>query len=71
MQDAGKAHHDYESNYLKGKRDDYWAGWYAAFVIGRVGNFATPTELTNWLEEVESGDNWFENAANLILDRLA
>ena len=67
---AGSAHHDYESNYLDGKRDEQWSGWYAAFVIGRLGDFATPTALTNWLEEVTGDGDWSENAADLVTAKL-
>lgn len=31
---AGGAHHDYETNFLRGTRDEQWAGWYAAYVLG-------------------------------------
>ena len=48
---AGSAHHDYESNFLSGARDEQWAGWYSAYVLGRLGDFATPTLLTRSLEE--------------------
>lgn len=33
---AGSAHHDYESNFLSGTRDKQWAGWYSAYVLGRL-----------------------------------
>ncbi len=35
---AGSAHHDYESNFLGGARDEQWAGWYSAYVLGRLGD---------------------------------
>ena len=31
------------------QRDERWAGWYAAYVLGRVGDFATPSDLAEWL----------------------
>jgi hypothetical protein len=31
---AGSAHHEYEQTALKGVRDELWAGFYAAFVLG-------------------------------------
>ena len=43
---AGSAHHDYETRFLKGVRDDAWPGWYAAYVLGRLGDFASPTDLS-------------------------
>ncbi|MEM7801272.1 MAG: hypothetical protein AAF633_18915 [Chloroflexota bacterium] len=67
---AGSAHHDYESKFLKGVRDEMWPGWYAAFVIGCLGDFTTPTELTEWLIEVSFEGDWFENAVELIAERL-
>ena len=46
---AGQAHHDYEAHFLRGVRDEHWAGWYAAYVLGRLGDFTTPTMLTQQL----------------------
>ena len=45
---AGKAHHDYEQNALGGQRDAQWPGFYAAYVLGRVGDFAAPSALASW-----------------------
>ena len=39
---AGAAHHDYEQETLKGVRDELWTGLYAAYVLGRLGDFAAP-----------------------------
>lgn len=66
---AGAAHHDYESNALKGQPDAHWAGWYAAYVLGRLGDFATPSQLTSWLKSA-SGDDWADAAAATVLDHL-
>ena len=49
---AGSAHHDYESGFLGGERDEAWPGWYAAYVLGRLGDFASATELSEWLRDV-------------------
>ncbi len=68
--DAGSAHHDYESNFLKGSRDEQWAGWYAAFVIGRLGDFASPTELTGWLSEATGEGDWSANAAAHVASKV-
>ena len=68
---AGSAHHDYESNFLDGARDEQWAGWYSAYVLGRHGDFTTPTLLTQWLEEVSGEGDWSENAAAHVLSRIA
>lgn len=67
---AGSAHHDYESNYLSGVRDAQWAGWYAAYVLGRLGDFTTPTLLTRWLEEVSGEGDWSRNAAAHVLSNI-
>ena len=36
---AGSTHHEYEQTALNGVRDELWAGFYAAFVLGRLGDF--------------------------------
>ena len=67
---ASECHHDYELNILHGKRDQQWAGWYAAYVLGRLGNFISPTTLTNWLEEAPNEENWSAQASEYILSNL-
>jgi len=67
---AGSAHHDYESNFLQGVRDQQWAGWYAAYVLGRLGDFTTPTVLTRWLEDVSLEGDWFKNAAAYVRSKI-
>ena len=67
---AGSAHHDYESNALNGQHDEQWPGWYAAYVLGRLGDFVTPTVLAQWLEEAPGSDNWAETAAGYIEIKL-
>ena len=47
---ANAACHDNESRFLGGERDEQWAGWYAAYVLGRLGDFTSPTALSSWLE---------------------
>ena len=42
---AGGAHHDYESRFLEGRRDEQWPGWYAAYVLGRIGDKSNATTL--------------------------
>ncbi len=68
---AGSAHHDYERNFLDGVRDEQWAGWYAAYVIGRLGDFISPTQLTKWLEEVPADGDWAQGAATFVAEMLA
>ena len=41
---AGFAHHEFETRFLAGVRDEMWPGWYAAYVLGRLGDFAKPTD---------------------------
>ena len=67
---AGEAHHEYESSYLKGEHDEAWAGWYAAFVIGRLGSFTTPSHLTDLLATTPSAEDWFTAAAEHALSKL-
>jgi hypothetical protein len=66
---AGSAHHDYETHFLNGVLDEHWPGWYAAYVIGKFGEFTTPTNLTTWLSQAK-GDPWSEAAAKYVLDQL-
>jgi len=67
---AGSAHHEFEQNFLKGNRDEYWAGWYAAYVLGRLGEFTTPTQLTKWLEEAQGEGEWDDFAADYVIEKL-
>ncbi len=67
---AGAAHHEYEENLLGGKRDEQWPGWYAAFVLGRLGDFASPTSLSRWLEAAPAGGDWSASAAAHVLRQL-
>ena len=60
---AGRAHHDFESNFLNGVRDEQWAGWYTAYVLGRLGDFTTPTQLAKWLADAPLKGDWAKNAA--------
>ena len=67
---ASSAHHEFEQNFLKGERDEYWAGWYAAYVLGRLGEFTTPTHLTQWLREVQGEGEWVDFAADYVIEKL-
>ena len=67
---AGSAHHDYESNFLRGARDEQWTGWYSAYVLGRLGDFTTPTQLTRWFKEVSGEGDWSRNAAAHVLSKI-
>jgi hypothetical protein len=67
---AASAHHEFEQTALKGVRDDLWAGFYAAFVLGRLGDVAAASRLAALLEEVDAPSNWSENAAEHVLTNL-
>ena len=67
---AGNAHHDYEKNFLSGKPDEHWAGWYAAHVLGRLGDFTTSTSLRRWLQEVSGEGDWSVLAARHVLSMV-
>ena len=68
---AGSAHHEYEQTALDGVFDEQWPMFYAAFVLGRIGDFATPSALMSWLEEVPSIDGvWTDIAARHVIGRL-
>jgi hypothetical protein len=68
---AGAAHHEYETRYLEGVRDEQWPGWYAAYVLGRLGEFTSPTQLAIWLEEAPYEGEWAPAAAEFVLAELA
>ena len=67
---AGTAHHDFETNVLKGEPDEHWPGWYAAYVLGRVGDFVTPTVLAGWLAEAPASVDWPASTAAFIKEQL-
>ena len=63
---AAKAHHEYQTNSLGGVRHKQWAGWYAAYVLGRLGDFTKPSVLSEWLDEVSDEKDWFKKAAEYV-----
>ena len=67
---AAKAHHDYETVTLEGVRDDQWSGFYAAYVLGRVSDVLTSSELARVLEAVDAADDWSGAAADGILKAI-
>lgn len=67
---AGSSHHEFETVYLNGVRDALWPGYYAAYTLGRLGDFAPPTQLARWLAEVESPSGWPAAAAAHVRARL-
>ena len=70
LAEAGRAHHDYETVVLKGVRDELWPGFYAAFVLGRLGAFTTASRLSRLLAEVTAPANWSAAAAEHVLKNL-
>ena len=70
LRDASSSHHEYEVNVLDGVRDEYWSAWYAAYVLGRLGDFTSPSELTHLMDSVSSDGDWFSNASCLIFDKF-
>jgi hypothetical protein len=71
LADAGRSHHDYETVVLKGVRDELWPGFYAAFVLGRLGAFTTASRLSLLLEEVTALANWSAAAAAHVRESLS
>ncbi len=67
LDDAAKAHHDYETAVPKGERDRQWPGFYAAYVLGRLHDFMIPSELVGILESVETTGGLSEAAAGTIV----
>ncbi len=67
---AGTAHHEFEQGYLGGTRDEAWPGWYSAYVLGRLGDFASPTTLARWLEEASGDGAWSDVAARHVAGKL-
>jgi hypothetical protein len=67
---ADGAHDEYERVVLKGVSDNQWSGFYAAYVLGRLGEFATASRLATLVEEVEADANWTETAADYVLMKL-
>ncbi len=68
---AGASHHEYEQSHLKGERDEQWAGYYAAYTLGRLGDFLAPSSLTGLLETAPAGDDWATAASAYILEQMA
>jgi hypothetical protein len=73
LRDAADAHHEFEEHALGGEHDEQWPGFYAAFVLGRLGPFTTPSRLAALLAEVEvevevePSDDWAPAAAKHVL----
>ena len=70
LSETWDVHSEFQENYLNGVRDEMWAGWYAGYLLGKLGNFTTPTALTRLLEETEKLDPWADKAAEHLLESL-
>lgn len=68
---AGRAHHEFETTFLGGQYDEAWPGWYAAYVLGRCGDFVPPSRLATWLRDTPNEGSWAENAASYVLEQLS
>ncbi len=65
LSNADAAHEEYERATLNGVVDERWAGFYAAYLIGRFGDFALPSRLAALIEESEE-DDWSVVAEHLL-----
>jgi len=68
LNEAAASHHEFQTVYLKGVRDEKWASYYAAFVLGRLPDLdMAPSALTELLAGV-TDKNWTAGAAKAIQD---
>lgn len=67
---ASALHDEYERAILKGVVDDRWAGFCAAYLLGRLGDFAAAGRLAGLLAEVSETENWAAAAAEHVLAKL-
>ena len=70
LSEAGATHHDYEQITLGGKRDEMWPGFYAAFVLGRLGDFAAASALNTLLKKAPASESWAISTADYVLDHI-
>jgi hypothetical protein len=71
LSDAADAHHELEEHALASERDEQWAAFYAAFVLGRLGPFTTPSRFATLLAEVDAPNSWPQAAAAHALTALS
>ena len=67
---ADVAHEDYERVALRGVVDPQWSGFYAAYVLGHLGDFAPASRLATLLAEVDAKGDWEAVAAEHVLMKL-
>lgn len=79
---AAAAHHVYETDELKGVRDEQWPAWYADFLITNgladlLGTHINLDDLSTFLEKCNeqqksegSKESWYVYTAPRILERF-
>jgi hypothetical protein len=67
---ADSAHEEYERTVLRGVTDEAWAGFIAAFVVGKLGEFVSAGRLALLISEVDESEAWPEAAADHVLMKL-
>jgi hypothetical protein len=67
---ADAAHDEYERVVLKGVADKQWPGFFAAYVLGKLGEFTPASRLAILIEEVEATSDWPAAAADHVLMKL-
>ncbi|MBT3241302.1 MAG: hypothetical protein HON98_13615 [Chloroflexi bacterium] len=67
---AWAAHKEFENGFLNGVRDEQWSTWFTGYVLGRLGDFVSPSSLVVWLESIDAEEGWSEAAASLVLNEL-
>jgi hypothetical protein len=67
---ADTAHAEYERTVLRGVTDEAWAGFIAAFVVGRLGEFVPAGRLALLISDVEDSETWADEAAEHVLMKL-
>ena len=67
LEAAAEAHHEYQTVALNGEFDQQWSAFYAAFALGRLGDFMEPSALAAALEAVQAKDDWASVAAETVV----
>jgi len=67
---ADAAHTEYERIVLKGVADNQWPGFFAAYVLGRLGEFTQGSRLAFLIGEVDADSDWPAAAADHVLMKL-
>jgi hypothetical protein len=70
LEAAAASHHEYQTVALKGALDRQWPVFYAAYALGRLGDFMEPSALAASLEAVQAEENWAAAAADKVAGAL-